>query len=68
MKKEFNEISARIRELREVCGYSQKQLAEELGIEESVYAGYEQEGENIPISVSLRLLPASVRSLTPITL
>ena len=51
MKKEFNEISARIRELREVCGYSQKQLAEELGIDESVYAGYELNGEKIPISV-----------------
>lgn len=51
MKKEFNEISARIRELREVCGYSQKQLAEELGVDEAVYAGYEQDGENIPISV-----------------
>ncbi len=51
MKKEYNEISARIRELRDVCGYSIREMAEALQISEEVYAGYEQNGENIPISV-----------------
>lgn len=51
MKKELNEISARIRELREVCGYSQEKLAKELNIEKDIYVGYEKDGTNIPISV-----------------
>ncbi len=51
MEKETNEIAARIRELREVCGYSAKQLADELNIDIDVYNDYENNGENIPISV-----------------
>ena len=46
----INEIAARIRELREVCDYSQEQLAKELGLETEQYAGYEQNGD-FPISV-----------------
>lgn len=46
----INEITARIRELREVCGYTQEQLAEELGLTAEQYAGYEQNGD-FPISV-----------------
>ncbi len=51
MKQEYNEISARIRELRDACGYTVQEMAQELGLEDAVYAGYEQDGENIPISV-----------------
>ncbi len=51
MKKELNEIAARIRELRDVCGYTQEQLAAELGIDLRVYMDYEIDGANIPISV-----------------
>lgn len=51
MKKELNEIAARIRELREVCGYTQEDLAKELGIDIRVYQEYEVDGANIPISV-----------------
>ena len=47
---QINEIAARIRELREVCDYSQEILAEELGIPVEQYAGYEQNGD-FPISV-----------------
>lgn len=47
---QINEIAARIRELREVCEYTQEQLAEELGIPAEQYAGYEQHGD-FPISV-----------------
>ena len=46
----INEIAARIRELREVCDYSQEQLAQELGLSAEQYAGYEQNGD-CPISV-----------------
>lgn len=51
MKKELNEISARIRELRDACGYTQEQLAQELGVDIRVYKEYEVDGANIPISV-----------------
>ena len=46
----INEIAARVRELREVCDYSQEQLAKELGIETEQYADYEKNGD-FPISV-----------------
>lgn len=51
MAKEINEIASRIRELREACGYTAKQLAEELNIDVNVYEEYENNGDNIPISV-----------------
>ncbi|HRW57377.1 MAG TPA: helix-turn-helix transcriptional regulator, partial [Oscillospiraceae bacterium] len=44
-------IPARIRELREVCGYSVEEFAEALGIDAKTYAGYEKDGADIPISV-----------------
>lgn len=46
----INEIAARIRELREVCDYTQEALAAELGISAADYAGYEENGD-FPISV-----------------
>ncbi|MBQ3841725.1 MAG: helix-turn-helix transcriptional regulator [Ruminiclostridium sp.] len=46
----IKEIAARVRELREVCDYTQEQLADELGIAADVYAGYELDGD-FPISV-----------------
>ncbi len=48
--KNINEIAARIRELREVCDYTQEALAAELGVDSAVYAGYEENGD-FPISV-----------------
>ena len=45
------EVAARLRELREVCGYTVEELASELGIPAEKYAGYEQSGEDIPISL-----------------
>ena len=44
------EIAARIRELREVCDYTQEKLAEELGITAEQYASYEENGD-FPISI-----------------
>lgn len=51
MSNDFSEISARLRELREVSDYTVEQLAEELSIDPEVYRGYEETGEDIPISV-----------------
>lgn len=45
------DIAARLRELREVCGYSVERLARELGISPELYASYEKDGRDIPISV-----------------
>ncbi|MCQ2416485.1 MAG: cupin domain-containing protein [Oscillospiraceae bacterium] len=46
----INEISARIRELREICGYTQAKLAEELQLTEEQYCCFEENGD-YPISV-----------------
>ncbi|MBR2524643.1 MAG: cupin domain-containing protein [Clostridiales bacterium] len=46
----ITEIAARVRELREVCDYTQEQLASELGLDLDVYAEYEKNGD-FPISV-----------------
>ncbi len=48
---DYNEIGARLRELREVSDYSIEQLASELGISPEVYASYEENGKDVPISV-----------------
>ena len=46
----INEIAARIRELREVCDYTQEKLAKELDLTTEQYAAYEEHGD-FPISV-----------------
>ena len=51
MSNDFNEISARLRELREVSDYPVEQLAAELSIDPEVYRSYEENGKDIPISV-----------------
>ncbi len=52
---EIRQIAARIRELRDICGLSPGETAGKLGVEETVYAGYEENGEDIPINVLFRL-------------
>ena len=49
------EIAMRIAELRDVCGYTRETLADELGIDREVYAGYEENGKDIPISVIFQI-------------
>lgn len=51
MREEMRELTQRIIALREACGYTQEQLAQELGLELETYSSYEESGENIPISV-----------------
>lgn len=48
---ELLELAQRISGLREACGYTQEELAEELGISVAVYKEYEETGKNVPISV-----------------
>jgi len=48
---EIKEIAARLRELREVSDYTTHELANELGIDIEVYESYEQDGNDIPISL-----------------
>ena len=48
---DYNEIAARLRELREVSDYTVEELAAELRISPEVYASYEENGKDIPISV-----------------
>ena len=48
---EYNEIGARLRELREVSDYTIEELAAELKLSPELYASYEENGKDIPISV-----------------
>lgn len=55
MEQQIKELTARIRELREVCGYTAERLAGELGISPEVYQSYETEGLNIPINIIFQI-------------
>lgn len=46
-----SDVAKRITELRDVCGYTQEDLAAELGIDLETYKSYETDGTDIPISV-----------------
>ncbi|MCL1820371.1 MAG: cupin domain-containing protein [Oscillospiraceae bacterium] len=47
----MNEIGARMREIRDICGFEPEEVAKGLEIPLEVYLGYEQSGADIPISV-----------------
>jgi len=51
MPDEMKQIADRLKEIREICGFSVDETAARLGIEAARYVGYEEKGENIPISV-----------------
>lgn len=55
MSDEIRAMAARIRELRDICGYTRESMAKSLGIDEEKYASYEECGEDIPISVLYHL-------------
>lgn len=52
---EIREIAMRIRELREICDYTEADIAKELGISEELYKQYEANGQDIPINVIYQL-------------
>lgn len=51
MGEDMKQIAARIRELREIFDYTEQEMAKEAGVPLADYLEYEQNGENIPISV-----------------
>ena len=51
MMNDYNEIGARMRELREVSDYTVEDLARELNVDPAVYASYEENGKDVPISL-----------------
>ena len=51
MGEETRMISERIRELREIFGLTEEQMAGEIGVDVEKYVDYETSGEDIPISV-----------------
>lgn len=46
----YRDIALRIRELREICDFTQQDMADELGVPLEEYQSYEESGKNIPIS------------------
>ncbi len=55
MTEELKMIAVRIKELREICGYSIEETSKTLGVSEEKYIQYEECGEDIPISVIYKL-------------
>ena len=51
MGDELRMISERIRELREIFGRTEEEMARDMGVDVEKYIEYETNGENIPISV-----------------
>lgn len=51
MSEEMVLIAQRIRELREIFGVSEEEMAKDVGVSLELYREYENSGENIPISV-----------------
>ena len=51
MNEDLAMIAARVREMREICGYTPEEIASDLGIDADVYKNYEKTGVDIPISV-----------------
>ncbi|MBR6645970.1 MAG: cupin domain-containing protein [Clostridia bacterium] len=48
---ELSDVARRIAELRDVCGFTQEEMANDLGIDLETYKSYETDGKDIPISV-----------------
>lgn len=55
MAEEFKLIASRIKELRDICGYSTEDMAKIVGVEHEKYLSYEESGEDIPISVIYKI-------------
>jgi len=49
------QMAARIRELRDISGISESEMARMLGIDVSLYKQYEENGEDIPINILFRV-------------
>lgn len=55
MADELKLIASRIKELRDICGYEVDDMAKILGVDKAKYLSYEEDGEDIPISVIYKI-------------
>ncbi|MDR1539030.1 MAG: cupin domain-containing protein [Clostridiales bacterium] len=55
MKEQLLQVSLRIRDLREIAGFTPEKVAQELGVLPEHYMQYEENGEDIPISVIYKI-------------
>ena len=55
MSEEMRQIAGRLKEIREVSGMTLEETAAALGVPAAQIQGYEQSGDNIPISVLYKL-------------
>ena len=58
MAGEIMDIAVRMKELREICDFTQEEMAAELGVPAAKYAAYESGAIDIPISVLLAMANA----------
>lgn len=66
MADEMKQVASRLKEIREVCGYSVDEVAARLKISRTQYLSYEESGEDIPISVIYELANAYGVDITEI--
>ncbi|MBP5530114.1 MAG: cupin domain-containing protein [Lachnospiraceae bacterium] len=52
---EIREIALRIKELREICEYSEEEVAKRVGVDVETYREYERTGKDIPINTIYQL-------------
>ena len=52
---QIKQMAARIRELRDISGYTANEMAEKLGVLPELYEEYEAEGSDIPINILFSL-------------
>ena len=52
---EIREIALRIKELREICEYSEEEVAARVGVDVETYREYERTGKDIPINTIYQL-------------
>ena len=55
MSNEMKQVGQRLKELREISGYNVEDVAAQLKINSAQYQGYEESGDNIPISILYEL-------------
>jgi quercetin dioxygenase-like cupin family protein/DNA-binding XRE family transcriptional regulator len=52
---QFKELAHRIAGLRDACGYSVEDFADELGVDREVYRAYEESGFDVPASLLMHI-------------
>jgi len=55
MSEEMKQIADRLKEMREICGYSTEDVSSHLNISHEQYLSYEKSGDDIPISILYEL-------------